>query len=108
MRELSSYLSRSGRRVATGAAVVIAGLLGYHAVFGANGISAYQQKKHQHQVLQAEIEQLKKENTRLQDRVQHLQSDPEAIKHEARTLLHFTEPTEVIYAMPAAPATPGK
>src|SRR6202035_663447 len=45
-RSLSSYFSRSGRRVATVLAIVIALLLGYHATFGANGLSAYQQKLH--------------------------------------------------------------
>jgi cell division protein FtsB len=101
---VSSYFSRSGRRAATAAAFVVAGLLGYHAVFGANGISAYEQKRHQHQVLQEEIQQLKQENSRLQDHVKHLQSDPEAIEHEARVILHYAKPGEVIYAMPAAPA----
>ena len=41
-RSVSSHFSRSGRRVATVVAIVIALLLGYHATFGANGLSAYQ------------------------------------------------------------------
>jgi cell division protein FtsB len=107
-QSVSSYFSRSGRRVATVAAVVVAGLLGYHAVFGANGISAYEQKLHQHQILQDEIRKLQVENERLQDRVQHLQSDPEAIKHEARVILHYAKPGEVIYAINGKPEVPAK
>lgn len=98
-QSVSSYFSRSGRRVATVLAIVIALLLGYHATFGANGLSAYQQKRHQHQILQQEILRLQQENSRLQDHVQHLQSDPDAIEHEARTTLRYAKPGEVIYAL---------
>jgi cell division protein FtsB len=96
---ISSYLSRSGRRVATAVAIVIAVSLGYHVTFGANGLSAYQQKRNQHQTLQKEILQLQQENSRLQDHVQHLQSDPNAIEHEARVILRYAKPGEVIYAL---------
>ena len=96
---ISSYLSRSGRRVATAVAIVIAVSLGYHVMFGANGLSAYQQKRNQHQTLQKEILQLQQENSRLQDHVQHLQSDPNAIEHEARVILRYAKPGEVIYAL---------
>jgi cell division protein FtsB len=95
----SSYLSRSGRRVATAVAIVIAVTLGYHVTFGANGLSAYQQKRNQHQTLQKEILQLQQENSRLQDHVQHLKSDPDAIEHEARVILRYAKPGEVIYAL---------
>ena len=96
---ISSYLSRSGRRVATAVAIVIAVSLGYHVTFGANGLSAYQQKRNQDQTLKKEILQLQQENSRLQDQVQHLQSDPNAIEHEARVILRYAKPGEVIYAL---------
>jgi cell division protein FtsB len=106
-QSISLYLSRSGRRVATVVAIAIAVLLGYHAIFGANGLSAYQQKRNQHRVLQQEILQLQQENSRLQEHVQHLQSDPDAIEHEARVILRYAKPGEVIYALNDKPqATP--
>ena len=89
---ISSYLSRSSRRVATILAIVIAVALGYHATFGANGLTDYQQKRHQHQVLQNEILELQQQNSRLQDHVQHLESDPDAIEHEARVILRYAKP----------------
>ena len=95
----SSYLSRSGRRVATVAAIVIAVSLGYHATFGANGLTEFQQKRNQHHLLQQEILQLQQENSRLQQQVQHLQSDPDAIEHEARVILRYAKPGEVIYGL---------
>jgi cell division protein FtsB len=100
---VSSYLSRSGRRVATVMAVVIAVSLGYHATFGANGLTAYQQKRNQHRTLQKQILELQQQNSRLQDHVQHLQSDPDAIEHEARVILRYAKPGEVIYALSDKP-----
>ena len=106
---ISSYLSRSGRWVATVVAIGIAVALGYHATFGANGLTDYQQKRHQHQVLQKEILDLQQQNSRLRDHVQHLQSDPDAIEHEARVILRYAKPGEVIYALNDKPqATPPK
>lgn len=90
---------RSGRRLATALAIVIALSLGYHATFGANGLTAYQQKRNQHQLLQREILQLQQQNSRLQAHVDHLQSDPDAIEHEARVILRYAKPGEVIYAL---------
>jgi cell division protein FtsB len=98
-------LVRSGRRMATGVAVVVALLLGYHAVFGANGLTAYQQKRTQHQVLQKEIQDLQQQNGRLKQHVDQLQSDPDAIEHEARVILRYAKPGEVIYALNDKPGT---
>jgi cell division protein FtsB len=106
---ISSHLSRSGHRVAAAAAIVIAVTLGFHVIFGANGLTAYQQKRNQHQALQKEILQLQQENSRLHDHVQHLQSDPNAIEHEARVILRYAKPGEVIYALNDKPeANPKK
>jgi len=96
---VSSGLFRSGRRLATAIAIVIAVSLGYHATFGTNGLTAYQQKRNQDQILQKEILQLKQQNSRLQEHVDHLQSDPDAIEHEARVILRYAKPGEVIYAL---------
>jgi cell division protein FtsB len=101
---ISSCFFRSGRRLATAMAIVIAVSLGYHAIFGANGLSAYQQKRYQHQLLQKEILELQQQNTRLQEHVDHLQSDPDAIEHEARVILRYAKPGEVIYALNDKPA----
>jgi cell division protein FtsB len=99
IEKVSLYFSRSGRRVGTVVAIVVAVSLGYHATFGANGLSDYRQKRTQHQSLQKEILELQQENARLQDHVQHLQSDPDAIEHEARVILRYAKPGEVIYAL---------
>jgi cell division protein FtsB len=108
---IASYLVRSARRMATGVAILVALLLGYHAVFGANGLTAYQQKRTQHQVLQKEIQNLQQQNSRLKQHVDQLQSDPDAIEHEARVILRYAKPGEVIYALndkPVAKQSPSK
>ena len=103
----SVYSAR--RRVATGVAIAIALVCGYHAIAGHNGITAYAQKRSEDRVLASEIHQLQVENAQLQQHVDHLQSDPDAIEHEARERLHYTRPGEVIYTLDdrAQPSAPG-
>ena len=80
-------------------AIVIALLLGYHATFGANGLSAYQQKRHQHRVLQQEILRLQQQNSRCRSTCSTCSQIPDAIEHEARVILRYAKPGEVIYAL---------
>jgi len=74
--------------------------VGYHVVFGANGLTVYEQKRHENQMLKQEMQTLQQENDRLQGRVDRLQSDPNAIEQQAREELHYTRHGEVIYALP--------
>jgi cell division protein FtsB len=88
------------RRVATIAAAVLTIGLGYHVVFGRNGLIVYQQKKMDARTLDGELHTLQQENDRLKVHVDQLQSDPDAIEHQAREELHYTRPGEVIYTLP--------
>jgi cell division protein FtsB len=45
--------------------------------------------------------ELQQENDLLTAHVNRLQSDPNAIEHQAREELHYTRPGEVIYALPS-------
>ncbi len=97
---------RNRRRLATGAAMLLAALMGYFAVIGENGITVYKQKRIEAQQLAKQIQALKAENERLQAHVERLKSDPDAIEHEAREKLHYTRAGEVIYTLPDAPSNP--
>ena len=77
--------------------------LGLYAIFGHDGIVAYQQKQHQAQELHQQILSLQKENERLALHDQRLQSDRDTIEYEAREQMHYTRPGEVIYTLPEAP-----
>ena len=92
------------RRGATIAAAVLAIGMGFHVVFGQNGITAYEQKRHDARVLQEQLKRLQEENQRLQGHVERLQDDPGAIEHQAREELHYTRPGEVIVTLPNEPA----
>ncbi|MHB8889851.1 MAG: FtsB family cell division protein [Acidobacteriaceae bacterium] len=94
------------RKVATGGALLLALLLGYHIIFGQNGITIYEQKRHEARELQSQIQDLQQENAQLKDHVDRLKQDPDAIEHQAREELHYTRPGEVIYALPPASAQP--
>jgi len=95
----------SRRKLATAAAAVLALGLGYHVVFGRNGLIVYEQKRMDARKLDGELRALALENERLKGHVDRLQSDPDAIEHQAREELHYTRPGEVIYTLPTQPGT---
>ena len=90
------------RKVATGAAALLALAMGYHVIFGQNGLTVYQQKRQDAQALDRQMHSLKRENDLLKGHVERLQNDPNAIEHQAREELHYTRPGEVIYTLPAS------
>jgi cell division protein FtsB len=92
------------RKVATGAAALLALAMGYHVIFGQNGLTAYQQKRQDTQSLDRQLHMLQRENEQLKGHVERLQNDPNAIEHQAREELHYTRPGEVIYTLPASPS----
>ena len=81
--------------------------LGYHVIFGQNGLTAYELKRHDARILESQMKSLERENELLKGHVDRLQNDPNAIEHQAREELHYTRPGEVIYTLPASsPSTP--
>ena len=90
------------RKVVTGAAAILALAMGYHVIFGQNGLTVYQQKREDAQTLDRQLHSLQRENDLLKGHVDRLKSDPNAIEHQAREELHYTRPGEVIYTLPAS------
>ena len=93
------------RKVATGAAAVLALAMAYHVIFGQNGLTVYQQKRQETQVLAKRLQSLQHENDLMKGHVDRLQNDPNAIEHQAREELHYTRPGEVIYTLPPDPTS---
>ncbi len=105
-RPVWSWLENEWRRLGTAAAVLlICGIL-LHAMFGANGMVIYRQKRSEMQTLQQEVDRLHKENNQHVGEIKALKSDPAAIEKEAREQLHYTRPGEVILVAPDPPSKP--
>lgn len=101
-----SWMADEWRRLGTLAAVFfIIGLM-LHAMFGANGVVAYRQKRVEMQSLQTDVDRLQKENEESAARIKALKSDPQTIEKEARTQFGYTRPGEVVYVTPAPPQKP--
>ncbi len=92
------------RKAATVVLLVSSISLGGYAVFGHDGLVAYQHKQHELQQLQQQVLNLHKENERLALHDKRLQNDRDTIEYEAREQMHYTRPGEVIYTLPEAPA----
>ena len=96
-----NFAQRAWRPAASVVAVLLALLLGWHVFNGKNGISAWEQKRAEDRELRKEIDDLNQENARLRNRIQQLQTNPDAIGQVAHEKLHYAKPNEVIVAMPA-------
>jgi cell division protein FtsB len=105
LRDLCAKVSLSRRKIATFGAALLAVAVGYHVVFGANGLTVYLQKRQDTRDLKTEMQRLQRENDALKGHVSRLQQDPEAIEQQAREALRYTRPGEVIYTLPAPPPT---
>jgi cell division protein FtsB len=105
-RPVWSWLALEWRRLGTSAAVLlIVGLL-LHAMYGANGMVIYRQKRAEMQSLQSEVERLQKENDRYVEQIRALKSDPAAIEKEAREQMRYARPGEFVLVAPDAPRKP--
>jgi cell division protein FtsB len=94
------WAQQGWRPAGTAVAIGLALLLMWHVVSGQNGLSSWHQKRAEDKLLQKQIKELQRENAQLQEHVDRLKSDPDAIEREAREKLHYAKPNEVIVAMP--------
>ena len=105
-RPVWSWLALEWRRLGTAAALLlIVGLL-LHAMFGANGMVIYREKRAEMKALQSEVERLRNANNQYVEQIKSLKSDPAAIEKEAREQLHYTRPGEVVLVVPAPTQKP--
>jgi len=104
--QAAHWLYRMRRRIATGAVIAAALGFGYHAVFGENGISVYQQRRAEDRTVRQKIDELRIENSHLGEQVKALRTDPDAIEREARERLHYARPGEVIWTEDHPQANP--
>jgi cell division protein FtsB len=105
MARFSASVLGMRRKAATVLFVGLSVFLGFYAIFGHDGLVAYQQKQHEAQQLHQRILDLQKQNDQLALHDQRLKTDRDTIEYEAREQMHYTRPGEVIYTLPQAPAT---
>ena len=98
---IKSWLFAVRHKLATAGVGVLLFVIGYHVIFGVNGVIAYQHKRHESKELQQQIESLQQQNERAQEQIKALKYDPQAIEKEAREHLRYARPGEMIYTLPA-------
>jgi cell division protein FtsB len=79
---------------------VLAVLIGYKVVFGANGTIEWRAKRAEYLRLQQDIGKATLEHQELENNVKKLQSDPNAIVKEARERLGYVMPGEIVLVQP--------
>src|SRR5438445_3058564 len=105
-QRISEWMYRGRRKLATTAIGALVCILGYHAVFGANGFLVFHQKTTESQQLDQDIQALQKDNARHEQQIKALKSEPQAIEKEARERLRYARRGEVVYTLPSASPTP--
>ena len=78
-------------------------LCAYYAVFSANGLMVYREKRRTSQELERQIKTLQQQHSAMEQEIKALKTDPKTIEKEARERLHYTRPGEVVYSLPSAP-----
>lgn len=81
-------------------------LLVLQDIFGTHGVLAMRRSQQQAADIHKEIEQLNRENQKLQDRVHSLKSDPAAIERIAREEIGLARPGEYIFKIDPKPGDP--
>ena len=99
------WLYRSRRKLATAGIGIVLCVVGYHAVFGANGLMVYQQKRRESRELDRQIKAMQQQNGGMEQEIKALKNDPKTIEKEARVKLRYARPGEVVYTLPAAPVS---
>ena len=94
------WLYARRRKLATVGICVLAAWMGWHVIFGANGMLTYEHKRAEYRNLQSEIENMQKENDHMQSDIKALRSDPKTIEREAREQLRYARPGEKVFTYP--------
>ncbi|HLJ26621.1 MAG TPA: septum formation initiator family protein [Candidatus Angelobacter sp.] len=97
-------LYQSRRKLATFGVGFLACVLGYHVIFGANGLMVYEQKRKEYRQLLEQNRSLQQQNEDLEQQNKALKTDPQAIEKEAREGMHYARSGEVVYTLQAKPA----
>jgi cell division protein FtsB len=77
-----------------------------HDIFGTHGYLAMRRAQQEIKKVNANIEQLNKENVKLEEEVKELKSDPHKIERIARDELGLARPGEVIIKIPQSQQLP--
>ncbi len=101
--EKSRSLLRQYGRALLGLLVLV---LVVHDIFGTHGFLAMRRTQQEIKRVEADLEQLNKENLQLEQEVRELKSDPRKIEKIARDELGLARPGEVIIKIPQSQQLP--
>jgi cell division protein FtsB len=76
-----------------------------HEIFGRNGYMTLRREKKEYTRLQQQIQTLAEQNQHLEQKIDALKNNPDAVEKQARDQLHLAKPGELIYMLPARPPT---
>lgn len=73
-------------------------------IFGPNGYMTLRREKKEYTHLKQQIQTLSDQNQQLEQKINALQTNPEAVEKQARDQLYLAKPGEIIYMLPDRPS----
>ena len=71
-----------------------------HEIIGRNGYLTLRRQKKEYSELQQKVQTLSQDNQLLEQKINALKNNPEAIEKKARDQLHLVKPGEFVYVLP--------
>ncbi len=71
-----------------------------HEIFGHNGYLTYRHQKKEYNRLQQDVQTLSQQNQELQQKINALKNNPEAVLKQAHDQLHLVKPGQLVYMLP--------
>jgi len=98
---VEEQLRKLGRQYGRHVLIIFVVVLVVHDVFGPHGFLVMRHKQQEIQKVNAQIDQLNKENAALEQNVKDLKTDPQTIRKIAREELGLVKPGEIVIKLPA-------
>ena len=98
---MEEHLRRLGRQYGRHVLIVFVVVLVVHDVFGPHGFLVMRHKQQEIQKVNAQIDQLNKENATLEQNVKDLKTDPQTVRKIAREELGLVKPGEIVIKLPS-------
>jgi cell division protein FtsB len=98
---VEEQLRKLGRQHSRHVLIIFVVVLVVHDVFGPHGFLVMRHKQQEIQKVNAQIDQLNKENAALEQNVKDLKTDPQTIRKIAREELGLVKPGEIVIKLPA-------
>ena len=101
--KLFNWDQKSSRRTAIFVMALGTLFILVNEIFGPNGYMTLRHEKKEYTHLKQQVQTLSEQNQQLEQKINALKTNPEAVEKQARDQLYLAKPGEIIYMLPDRP-----